>query len=128
MKKLKGIEKVRFGCLHMWWALIISYRFVWDPSITVGSTSKRVEITQGNWQHICKKIKGEDGIGPFSSWCTPMAVLCKDVRSADQFNNKFINVYKYEVLEGLYTLMAKNKLTKEYPEKPFFSKLLQKYM
>jgi len=51
---------------------------------------------------------------------TPMAVLCKDVEVITEFNLKHKNVYKYEVLGGLHTLIAKNQLMEEYPENPFF--------
>ena len=34
---------------------------------------------------------------------------------------KYKDVYKYEVLGGLHTMLAKAQLTEEFPENPFFS-------
>jgi len=48
-----------------------------------------------------------------------MAVLCKNVTNIDQFNDKFVNGYEYEVLRGFHTLVAKNQLREEHPENPF---------
>lgn len=59
-------------------------------------------------------------LDPSAPGATPMAVLCKDVTNNEQYNDKFLNIYKYEVLGGLHTLMAKNHLTERYPENPFF--------
>ena len=47
---------------------------------------------------------------PSAPGATPMAVLCKDVEQVTEFNMKHKNVYKYEVLGGLHTLIAKNQL------------------
>ena len=52
-----------------------------------------------------------------------MAVLCKDV-SFSAFNEKHVNVYKYEVLGGMHSFRAKYDLMKDYPENPFFSEAL----
>ena len=52
-----------------------------------------------------------------------MAVLSKDV-SFSAFNEKHINVHKYEVLSGLHSFQAKDELMKEYPENPFFNEAL----
>ena len=58
-------------------------------------------------------------LDPSASGATSMAVLCRNVTNNEQFNNKFLNVYKYDVLGGLHTLMAKNHLT-EISRKSFF--------
>ena len=52
-----------------------------------------------------------------------MVVLCKDV-STSNFNEKHLNVYKYEVLGGLHSFQAKSELLKEYPDNPFFNNAL----
>ena len=39
-----------------------------------------------------------------------MAILCKDVHVASEVQHKYKNVYKYEVLGGLHTFMAKVQL------------------
>lgn len=55
---------------------------------------------------------------PSAPGATPMAVLCKGVNA--EFNLKHKNVYKYEVLGGLHTLVAKTQLMDEYPDNPFY--------
>lgn len=57
---------------------------------------------------------------PSAPGATPMAVLCKDMEEITEFNVKHKNVYRYEVLGGLHTLVAKNQLMGEYPDNPFF--------
>ena len=57
---------------------------------------------------------------PSAPGATPMAVLCKDVELLSEFVMKYKNVYKYEVLGGLHTLVAKTQLMSEYPDNPFF--------
>ena len=47
---------------------------------------------------------------PAAPGATPMAVLCIDVEVATDFNVKYKSVYKYEVLGGLHTLVAKTQL------------------
>ena len=49
-----------------------------------------------------------------------MAVVCKDIEVLSDYNVKYKDVYKYEVLGGNHTLVAKTQLTTEYPENPFF--------
>ena len=61
---------------------------------------------------------------PSAPGATPMAVLCKDCGDVNEFNMKYKNVYKYEVLGGLHTLMAKVQLAEEYPDNPFFKTVL----
>jgi hypothetical protein len=46
----------------------------------------------------------QDPLAPDS---TPMVVLCKDKDSIQEFISKHKNVYKYEVLGGLHTMLAK---------------------
>jgi len=61
---------------------------------------------------------------PSAPGATPVAVLCRDIQSVSDFNPKYKNVYKYEVLGGLHTLMAKQQLLQEYPDNPFYSSVL----
>ena len=57
---------------------------------------------------------------PSAPGATPMAVLCKDIEEVTEFNVKHKNVYKYAVLGGLHTHIAKNQLMDEYPDNPFY--------
>ena len=63
-------------------------------------------------------------LDPSAPGATPMAVLCRDLTKTEQFNEKFLNVYKYEVLGGLHTLKAKHQLIEEYPENPFYQQAI----
>ena len=63
-------------------------------------------------------------LDPSAPGATPMALLCKDVSTLEQFNDRFANVYKYEVLGGLHTLKAKAQLSQMYPDNPFFQHTL----
>ncbi len=67
-------------------------------------------------RHLKLKMVGD----PSAPGATPMAVLCKDANNPSDFNKKYKKVYKYEVLGGMHTLLAKTQLATEYPENPFF--------
>jgi len=62
-------------------------------------------------------LKDQMKTDPVAPGKTPMVVLCQDV---SDFNPRLKNVYKYEVLGGLHTFLAKQKLMAECPENPFF--------
>ena len=68
-----------------------------------------------------RRLKQKMMSDPAAPGATPMAVLCKDI---DDFNVKYKDVYKYEVLGGLHTLIAKSQLSQEYPDNTFFKKAL----
>ena len=70
-----------------------------------------------------KNLKANMLLDPSAPGATPMAILCKDV-SFTSFNEKHLNVYKYEVLGGLHSFQAKLELTKEHPDNPFFKEAL----
>lgn len=57
---------------------------------------------------------------PAAPGSTPIAVLCKSVSTATDFNEKFKDLYKYEVLGGLHTMMAKSQLSIEYPRCTYY--------
>lgn len=67
-------------------------------------------------RHLKMKMVGD----PSAPGATPMAVLCKDMDNPPDFNPKFKSVYKYEVLGGMHTLLAKTQLSTEYPDNPYF--------
>ena len=67
-------------------------------------------------QTFVDRLKEKMILDPTAPGATPMAVLCKDVTSVTEFNEKFLSVYKYEVLGGLHTLVAKVQLKEEHPE------------
>ena len=74
-------------------------------------------------QLFIKKLKEKMLMDPSAPGAAPMAVLCKDVSSSN-FNEKHLNVYKYEVLGGLHSFQAKAELLKENPDNPFFGEAL----
>ena len=49
-----------------------------------------------------------------------MAVLCKNVTTPSEFQLKYKDVYEYEVLGGLHSLLCKNQLSLEYSDNPYF--------
>jgi len=66
-----------------------------------------------------RKLKEKMMMDPSAPGATPMAVLCKDI-SLENFNSKHCNVYKYEVVGGLHSLLAKRQLTEKHPDNPFY--------
>lgn len=71
-------------------------------------------------QTFVNRLKERMVKDPSAPGVTPMVVLCKDPQTVEAFNPKYLNVYKYEVLGGLHSLLAKNQLTEEYPENPYY--------
>lgn len=65
------------------------------------------------------KLKDKMVMDPAAPGAAPIAVLCKSVSSIEDFNTKFKDVYKYEVLGGLHTMLAKSQLASEYPRCQF---------
>ena len=57
---------------------------------------------------------------PSAPGVCPMAVLCKDMTNPSEFQSKYKDVYEYEVLGGLHSLLCKNQLSSEYPDNPYF--------
>ena len=53
-----------------------------------------------------------------------LAVLCTSVDAITNFSEKWLAVYKYEVLGGQHTAMAKKELLKENPTNSFFKDIL----
>ncbi len=70
--------------------------------------------------HLKKKMEAD----PAALGACPMAVLCKDVDDPDNFVKRRKDVYTYEVLGGLHSLLAKSQLTMEQPDNPFSKQLL----
>ena len=74
-------------------------------------------------EKFVKSLKSKMILDPSAPGATPMAVLCRDV-SLSSFNEKHLNVYKYEVLGGLHSFRAKMELMKEFPTNPFYQEAL----
>ena len=58
-----------------------------------------------------EKLMDKMVLDPAAPGATPMALLCKEISTLELFNERFANVYKYEVLGGLHTLKAKAQLS-----------------
>ena len=58
-----------------------------------------------------------DPAGPGSD---PLALLCMDKATVEDFNSKHKTVYKYEVLGGLHTFLAKSQLAQEIPDNDMY--------
>ena len=54
----------------------------------------------------------------------PIAVLCNDVDETEGFSERLKDVYKYEVLGGQHTSIARAQLNKKYPENPLYRSIL----
>lgn len=61
---------------------------------------------------------------PSAPGACPMAVLCKNKNSPSEFLEKYKDVYEYEVLGGLHSLLCKNQLSIEYPDNPYYKAAL----
>ena len=60
---------------------------------------------------------------------TPMAVLAKDMDGIGEFNEKYRNVYKYEVLGGLHGMVVQNSsYQRSIPKILFSSRFWLMYM
>ena len=46
----------------------------------------------------------------------PLALFCMDKVTVKDFNSKHKNVYKYKVVGGLHTCLAKSQLAQEIPD------------
>lgn len=57
---------------------------------------------------------------PASPGAAPLALLCMDKAMVEDFNSKHKNVYKYEVLGGLYTFLAKSQLAQQVPDNDMY--------
>lgn len=68
-----------------------------------------------------KSLKKKMLADPAAPGATPMAVLCKGI---EEFNKKYKDVYKYEVLGGVHTMLAKGELAEEHPDNPHFSSVM----
>jgi len=90
------------------------------PVSQLEAPPRESRLLRGADDVFVESLKDQMISDPSAPGATPMAVLCKNVTNIDQFNDKFVNVYKYEVLGGLHTLVAKNQLREEHPENPFF--------
>ena len=53
---------------------------------------------------------------PAGPGAAPLALLCMDKAMVEDFNTKHKNVYKYEVLGRLHTLLAKSQLAQQVPD------------
>ena len=66
--------------------------------------------------HLKKRMLAD----PSGPGACPMAVLCTNMTNPSEFQLKYKDVYEYEVLGGLHSLLCKNQLSLEYPDNPYF--------
>ena len=59
----------------------------------------------------------KDPVGPGAA---PLALMCVDKMTKGDFNTKYKAVYKYEVLGGLHTYLAKSQLSQEVPDNALY--------
>lgn len=53
---------------------------------------------------------------PVGTGASPLVVLCGDMHHPEEFQERYFSCYKYEVLGGLHTFMAKLQLLQEMPD------------
>ena len=82
---------------------------------------KESQLLRSADDKFTEKLMDKVVLDPSAPGATPMALLCKDVSTLELFNERFANVYKYEVL---HTLKAKAQLSQMYPDNPFFQHTL----
>lgn len=63
-----------------------------------------------------KHLKDNMVKDPCGPGAAPLALLCKDMVKPSEFQDRFLNIYKYEVLGGLHTYLAKMQLSQELPD------------
>ena len=66
--------------------------------------------------HLKKRMMAD----PSGPGACPLAVLCRDKSKPSDFQAKYKDVYMYEVLGGLHSLLCKNQLSAEYPDNPYY--------
>ena len=57
---------------------------------------------------------------PAGPGAAPLALLCMDKTTVEDFNSKHKKVYRYEVLGGLHTFLAKSQLAQEIPDNDMY--------
>lgn len=123
MKKYKGTEKVGYfvDLLASYILSIFSFKGLCEiPVSQLIMPPKESRLLRAVDDKFTEKLMDKMVLDPSAPGATPMALLCKDVSTVEQFNDRFVNVYKYEVLGGLHTLKAKAQLSQKYPDNPFF--------
>lgn len=71
-----------------------------------------------------KQLKKKIAKDPSGPGVPPIAVLCTNMQDVAQYKERYKNVYKYEVLGGQHTSMAKAELFREHPDNPLFGEVL----
>lgn len=79
--------------------------------------SRLLREADSTFIHRLKEKMIKDPSGPGAA---PIAVLCKNVSKPEDFQDKYKIVYKYEVLGGLHTYIAKAQLSQEFPNNTDF--------
>lgn len=91
-------------------------------TLAIPETSTRlIRSVDTQFLKILKKKISKDPSGP---GVPPVAVLCTNVQEVTHFKDRYKHVYKYEVLGGQHTSMAKAELHQENPDNPHFAEVL----
>ena len=76
------------------------------------SETRQIRKVDPGFVRVLKKRMIEDAAAP---GVPPIAVLCTDIDTIDQFRSHLKDQYHYEVLGGLHTITAKQQLMEELP-------------
>lgn len=88
------------------------------------STSAKSRLIRSLDVIFLKKLKEKIAKDPSGPGVPPVAVLCTNVQEPGQFSHRLKDVYKYEVLGGQHTSIARAELHKEHPNNPLLSSIL----
>lgn len=88
--------------------------------ITQLSAPKRSRLLREGDTTFISHLKKRMLADPAAPGACPMAVLCKDMQDLNDFQARYKDVYTYEVLGGLHSLLCKQQLSVEHPETSFF--------
>lgn len=91
-------------------------------NLTIPEASTRlIRSLDTQFLKLLKKKIAKDPSGP---GVPPVAVLCTNVHEVAQYKEEYKHIYKYEVLGGQHTSVAKTELHQENPDNPHFGEVL----
>ena len=82
--------------------------------------AEEVHLIRGIDETFLATLKERIKQDPSGPGVPPLAVLCK----TSNFSESLLAVYKYEILGGQHTAIAKQQLSKEHPENPYFHDIM----
>ena len=94
------------------------------PVTSLSTPEANTRLIRSLDNKFLKQLKKKIAKDPSGPGVPPVAVLCTSVNKMSEFNQRFKDVYKYEVLGGQHTSMARAELHRENPENHLFQSIL----